>query len=264
MRGGDYGATAATAERFLRHVAERLGVSPGHVFPAFEDAFYYLWRERRLPANVDPLNSKLDDPQERERLLRVFGQGLDRIAGQVLPIARDADSRGWQSGSWFLRTDHCYLIPGDSAMGYRLPLDSQPWVSAEDYPYTLPPDPMEDRPALPTVSATSAKGTQQHAQRRHAATAAVGRTPKAQESASWITRTALCAEPRAGVLYIFMPPTADARRLSGTRGCHRTRGTRIEATGDARGLRAAARCAPEFIPHNARSRGHRSQCAALA
>jgi uncharacterized protein (DUF2126 family) len=27
-----------------------------------------------------------------------------------------------------------------------------------------------------------------------------------QESASWITRTAMCAEPRDGVLYVFMPP----------------------------------------------------------
>ena len=215
---GDYGATPATAERFLREVAARLGVSPGYVFPAFEDAFYYLWRERRLPANVDPLNSKLDDPQERARLLRVFGQGLDRIAGQVLPIERAADGRSWRSGRWFLRTDHCYLTPGDSALGYRLPLDSQPWVSAEDYPYVLPPDPMDETrplqpPTLPATPATPAAPAQQHLQRRDAATpaiaaaAAIERRPAPNESASWITRTALCAEPRSGVLYIFMPPT---------------------------------------------------------
>src|SRR6185369_6871300 len=34
------------------------------------------------------------------------------------------------------------------------------------------------------------------------------RAPAAQESAHWITRTAMCAEPRDGVLYIFMPPTS--------------------------------------------------------
>jgi uncharacterized protein (DUF2126 family) len=32
------------------------------------------------------------------------------------------------------------------------------------------------------------------------------RKPQPQESAGWITRTAMCAEPRDGVLYIFMPP----------------------------------------------------------
>src|ERR1700693_655228 len=33
------------------------------------------------------------------------------------------------------------------------------------------------------------------------------RVPAPRESAAWITRTALCAEPRQGVLYVFMPPT---------------------------------------------------------
>ena len=40
----------------------------------------------------------------------------------------------WQTGPWFLRDERCYLIPGDSPMGYRLPLDSLPWVAPEDYP----------------------------------------------------------------------------------------------------------------------------------
>jgi hypothetical protein len=30
------------------------GLDRRRVFPAYEDAFYYLWRERRLPGNVDP------------------------------------------------------------------------------------------------------------------------------------------------------------------------------------------------------------------
>ena len=34
-------------------VAARLGIGEDHVFAAFEDALYYLWRERKLPANVD-------------------------------------------------------------------------------------------------------------------------------------------------------------------------------------------------------------------
>ncbi len=42
-----------------------------------------------------------------------------------------------------------YLIPGDSAMGYRLPLDSLPWVKPEDYPYLARtrPDAAACRPA---------------------------------------------------------------------------------------------------------------------
>ncbi len=74
----DYGVTEAQAGRFLAAVATRLGLDPEHVFPAFEDVCYYLWRERRLPVNVDPFDARLDDPLERERLRRVFDQGLDR------------------------------------------------------------------------------------------------------------------------------------------------------------------------------------------
>jgi transglutaminase-like putative cysteine protease len=135
-----YGADAELAGRFLRGVAERLALDAKCVFPAYEDAFYYLWRERRLPTNVDPFDSRLDDPLERARLAKVFAEGLDSAIGHVLPIARNPASGRWQTGPWFLRSERCYLVPGDSPLGYRLPLDSQPWVSKSDYPYMNPPD----------------------------------------------------------------------------------------------------------------------------
>jgi uncharacterized protein (DUF2126 family)/transglutaminase-like putative cysteine protease len=210
----NYAVDAVRAGKFLTAVAERLRVSPRHVFATFEDAFYYLWRERQLPANVDPFDSRLSDPLERARLARVFSQGLDRVIGHVLPISRDSDGAGWQSGRWFLRTERCYLAPGDSAIGYRLPRDSQPWVSTDDYPYLYPPDPSQLQPPL----ARYADIRRQFEQQLRPTTAEQGgRTPgrdrergapQTGESASWLTRTAMCAEPRNGVLYIFMPPVA--------------------------------------------------------
>jgi len=197
----DDGATPAAAERFLRGVAERLGVDAHHVFAAYEDVFYHLWRERRLPINVDPLDSKLEDPQERARLARVFGQGLERIAGHVLPLVRDERSQRWQSGAWFLRLKRCYLVPGDSPLGLRLPLESQPWVASSEYPYIFAPDPMQNlQPLLPYAPMCPQP-------RDVAASVAAARVPRAHESAHWIARTALCAEPRGGVLHVFMPPT---------------------------------------------------------
>jgi len=202
----DYGVTAALAQKFARGVAERLGLDARHVFGAFEDVFYYLWRERRLPVNVDPLDSRLDDPQERARLMRVFTQGLDRITGHVLPIARDLTATRWQSGPWFMRAERCYLTPGDSAMGYRLPLDSQPWVTRADYPYVHAPDQTQNFPPL----APYAQVRQQLREGVDTNSSSLARPrerqPAARESAGGITRTALCAEPRDGVLYIFMPP----------------------------------------------------------
>ena len=64
----DSGFTAGDAAEFATTLAAALGVDPRHAIPAYEDAWYYLWKERRLPANVDPLDSKLDDADERARL----------------------------------------------------------------------------------------------------------------------------------------------------------------------------------------------------
>jgi len=212
----DRGVTAATAGEFLAAVAGKLGLEPKYAFAAFEDAFYYLWRERRLPSNVDPFDSKLEDPQERARLARVFEQGLDNVTGHVLPITRNDNA--WQTGPWFLRRERCYLIPGDSPMGYRLPLDSQPWVTKGEYPYTYEPDPMAPPRPLPSHAEIRRQVVSGGENRENSPGQAGARggefslfsppdtTPGPQQSAAGITRTAMCAEPRNGTLYIFMPP----------------------------------------------------------
>ncbi|MGE0334090.1 MAG: transglutaminase family protein, partial [Gammaproteobacteria bacterium] len=196
------GATAALAEAFARALAERLGCDPARVFPAFEDAWYYLWRERRLPVNVDPFDSRLDDPLERARLARVFGQGLGESVGAVLPLAHDGHA--FVAGRWFLRDEPCRLLPGDSPMGLRLPLDSLPWVAAGDIPASVPADPFAPRTAL----------ARHHAVPRlqgpfdHPPTAAE-EAPAPFESRAGLLRTALCVEPRGGTLHVFMPPLTE-------------------------------------------------------
>jgi uncharacterized protein (DUF2126 family)/transglutaminase-like putative cysteine protease len=194
-----YPVTEDTARRFLARVAEELGLDSKCVFPAYEDAFYYLWRERRLPANVDPFDSRLEDPMERARLAKIFEQGLEQTIGHVLPIARAAQGDRWQTGSWFLRGGRCYLVPGDSPIGYRLPLDSQPWVAAGDYPFIHAPDPSRSFPALLPYAQI----------RRQFRKVDIAETQAAPVAATGIARTSMCAEPRNGVLYIFMPPASE-------------------------------------------------------
>ena len=225
----DYGATEAQAHQLLRGVARRLGLEAQYVFPAHEDTWYYLWRERKLPTNVDPFDARLADPLERERIRRVFSQGLDAVVGHVLPVARNPSGvPRWSTGPWFLRSERCYLIPGDSAMGYRLPLDSQPWASEADLPWVHPPDQTQAFLPLPpyrrlryALGADEGQPPNQpggngmsFASRSRAAIAAerapqrAGTVPSPQrfQSAAWVTRTALSAEPRNGRLYVFMPP----------------------------------------------------------
>ena len=140
----EYPGAAGNASRLLLEVARRLGIGENHVFAAFEDALYYLWRERKLPANVDLSTATLTDPNERERLGRILDRTLDQAVGFVLPLAKAAEGAPWRSGPWLLRSERCYLVPGDSPMGFRLPLDSLPWVRAADFPHVYPPDPTPD------------------------------------------------------------------------------------------------------------------------
>ena len=211
-----YPLTDDTARRFLARVAEELGLDPKYVFPAYEDAFYYLWRERRLPANVDPFDSRLEDPMERARLSKIFEQGLEQIIGHVLPVARAAQGDRWQSGSWYLRGERCYLVPGDSPIGYRLPLSSQPWVAEGDYPFIHAPDPSRTFPPLPAHADIRAQFREDDMAETRAAPAPPMDVPRIdvpppgpKVSAAGIARTSLCAQPRNGVLYIFMPPTGE-------------------------------------------------------
>jgi uncharacterized protein (DUF2126 family)/transglutaminase-like putative cysteine protease len=199
------GTTAETAAWLLALVAGRLGVDAGHAFAAYEDAFYYLWRERRLPANVDPFDSRLEDAVERRRLARIFDEGLAEAVGHVLPLARDPAGRNWASGPWFLRGERCYLLPGDSPLGYRLPLDSQPWVRKSAYPYVHGEDPSVPKAPLAAPATIRAQPDP-----THRASAAPATAPAPAVSADGIVRTALCAESREGVLYIFMPPLSSA------------------------------------------------------
>ena len=160
--------TAQDAARFTATLADKLGLAPDFITPGFEDVWYYMWRERRLPVNVDPFDSKLDDVMERERLRRVFMQGLDSVIGYVLPLKARESVPGspqplagpaWTTGPWFFRDERMYLMPGDSPMGYRLPLDSVPWVSKTDYPYMIEADPFAPRDALPSPDVLAARYT---------------------------------------------------------------------------------------------------------
>ena len=171
--------------------------------------------------------------------------------GYVLPIARDErDDRRWRSTPWYLRDDRMYLVPGDSPMGFRLPLDSLPWARAGDMPWIYPPDANDDRAA--------ARASTQATTRPRAGMAFVGRKPVVTPSLAHETpspaparrrgRGRRCGgaarrEPRRiapasssaprsaprrahGRLYIFMPPTSalDDYLDAGRRGRERRRG----------------------------------------
>ncbi|HVZ07078.1 DUF2126 domain-containing protein [Rhodopila sp.] len=230
-------ADPALAGRFAAALAERLQVDPGLVIPAYEDIHYYLWREHRLPANVLAEDARLRDPLERARLARVFGQGLNAAVGSVLPLRRVIQDgvRRWQSGKWFFRAGALFLIPGDSPIGLRLPLEALPWVNPEEAELDTEPDPFAPKDALPSreglrtarglaggrngqgpADSTDGRG-RQATQARHAAAEGPGSSieafrpvpqdiPVVGRSEPGVVRTAMAIEPRDGLLHVFFPP----------------------------------------------------------
>ena len=144
-------ANVDDAARFTAALAQRLQVDPSLVHAAYEDIHYYLWRERRLPANVVAEDAKLRDEMERDRLARVFGGGLASPVGSVLPMRRAVRDgvRIWQGGKWVFRDGVLFLVPGDLPIGLRLPLDSLPWADPDEVEPEMEQDPFAPRAALP-------------------------------------------------------------------------------------------------------------------
>jgi uncharacterized protein (DUF2126 family)/transglutaminase-like putative cysteine protease len=203
-------ASTSDAQRFVSKLSDVLGVDPASALPGHEDTWFYLWRERRLPTNVDPHESRLEDKSERARLAKIFDKGLASVVGYALPLRclEEGGERRWESGKWFLRRERMYLTPGDSPMGYRLPLDSLPWAPPDGGdPGPQPPEPFASYGPLPPRERLAAVVTRQWPDRDPKAERAPSRP---RDTRSDVVRTALCVEPRAGVLHVFMPPVETA------------------------------------------------------
>ena len=140
----NYTYTIEDARRFMAHLAKRLGVSENNIIAGYEDAFYYLWTERKLPVNIDPANINLKDALERKTLMEQLDRGLNSPAGYVLPIQWAYPKNGWISCKWQFRGENMFLIPGNSQMGHRLPLDSLPVMPESKKPIPIDRSPFEE------------------------------------------------------------------------------------------------------------------------
>lgn len=218
----DYGHGDEDAKTFIRRLANRLGISVKQTFPVFEDTFHYLWRENQLPLDVSPTDPKLEDPNERSMMIRTFRRGLSRPTGHVMPLRRAwwQAQPGWIGGRWPIRGEYVYLLPGDSPIGLRLPLESLPTQSVSTgLEYATALDPSVSRPAFPTAET---KGRDQEPLRDHydetKTQGGESINPQTLDdedddelpTSDDVVRTALCVEARHGRIYVFMPPTQRA------------------------------------------------------
>ncbi len=193
----DYGIDAGVAAEFMQTLCGQLQLPSDFALPAFEDVVYYLWQEGNLPAGLDPLRADLKLSPDRKRLLSELQRGLDVPVGYVLPLGWDWAVSRWHSCSWSFRRGQLYLVPGDSPIGMRLPLNVLHWLPPEDRDPVQPLSLFEPMPALAEIPP--------------------GLKPlEAGEGANrreHFVQTALCVEPRDGCLYVFLPPLSNGDQL---------------------------------------------------
>jgi uncharacterized protein (DUF2126 family)/transglutaminase-like putative cysteine protease len=182
------------AQALMERLAARLGLDPACIAPALEDPLHWIKAEGDLPPDLDLGEVDIDAPDARDTLRRAMAGGLSKPKGYVLPLRRavsKADGEGWLSEVWRFKRDGLFLLPGDSPIGFRIPLGALPEVAPKDYPHIIPLDPYEERGPLPAPDALA---------QSHEAAPRKGKAP--------IVRTAISIEPRQGRLYVFMPPVA--------------------------------------------------------
>ena len=217
----DYGFGSEHAELFTLRMCQHLGLDPENVTPAYEDVLHYLQLEQQQSINVDLTKQDLKSSLDRQRLVRVLQQGVNSVVGYCLLMDWHYGHQRWCSRAWDIRQPQLFLIPGDSPMGLRLPLDALPEVPKKKQKPQPERDPMSE--AMPLKSSGHANDgfdvlikpqqagyTQSDIKVDEAAfsdevTNLSKKIPQYIDADS-STRTSLCIEAREGRLYVFLPP----------------------------------------------------------
>jgi uncharacterized protein (DUF2126 family)/transglutaminase-like putative cysteine protease len=223
-------STAADAKLFAEELAKHLAVSTENVSAAYEDAFFFLWSEGKTPVNIDPLKANLKDSIERRTLAKLLDDGLNEPTGYVLPVEWNYWNNKWLSCKWQFKREYLFLMPGNSPLGLRLPLEALPVVAKAAMPQQVERSLFEDLSPLAAFHETI--GDRYGLVYTHEARPVIQHKNTVEEKAEekkkqqpvldkkeeedampenilfdvQTIKTAICIEPRDGILYIFLPP----------------------------------------------------------
>ncbi len=207
----NYQHTHEHAKQFVELLAKQLGIAQQCVETGFEDSFYYLHREGEVPANLDltgldPQKNNLGDSRERERLSKLLKRGLNTPSGYALPVKYDAEKKKWRSSVWQFRQGAMYLVPGDSPMGLRLPLDSLPWVKPSKREVEHERSLFDTLPDLDATQVGEVSRVYSSTVAEDVLHPEVHPQPVDEDDDTEIIHTALSVEAREGRLHVFLPP----------------------------------------------------------
>ncbi len=175
----DDGFGTAEARSFLEALCRRLQVSEENILPAFNPVF---------------------DAAED---LSAAGP-----AGFVLPLRRRQPAGGlaWSSQLWFPRPEPLVLSPGDSPLGYRIPVEAMPWVAPDKLVYPLEAEFAPASEAAAVRVALPARPARRPELFSHTpAPDPLPAVPADAENATELIRPSLCVQAREGRLHVFLP-----------------------------------------------------------
>src|SRR5690606_31660632 len=180
-----------SARALLRLLCAKMDLPASAIHPAYEDAFYTLWREANLP-----LGEELSVDHEalaKRTLAQLLEQGLNQASGYCLPLGFNVETKHWQTCRWRFRQSALYLVPGNSPIGLRLPLTSLSQQAKAAATEAVPADPFAPLPQeLEPLTFTGS-----------------------EPAPDMAIHTALCTEVRDGKLYVFLPPVTSLEEFCG-------------------------------------------------
>ncbi len=174
LEGQDYRFSDADALAFLQALSRRLGASPENILGAIEP---------------------YSDSEE-----------LPVSAGYVLPLRRRQPngSLAWSSQLWFDRPEQFILSPGDSPIGYRIPVSMMPWVAPDSLAYECEAD-VEDEALTNRVKLPLKPLRRPDLFDREPPADILPPLPEDAESVTELIRPSLCVQVREGRLHVFVP-----------------------------------------------------------
>lgn len=164
LEGEGYGFDTAKAMVFLEALTRRLEVSAEDILPAYNP-----------------------------------GGEFQTPAGYVLPLRRrqPGGTLAWSSQLWFERPDLLTLSPGDSPIGYRIPVEEMPWVAPDELVY--------ERDEQGRVRLAERPARRMELFGRTPGRDPLPAVPNRVETATELIRPSLCVEVREGRMHVFLP-----------------------------------------------------------
>lgn len=193
-----YHQTGEDAQRFIQSLCHQLQLDASYIHPAYEDILYYSWVEAQQPLYPNPDEVDYGVRAARESLRKKLEIGIGKPVGFVLPLHRDELTQKWISCNWGFARGYLSLIPGDSPIGYRLPLAS---LSHREGRVIEPPVPLSVFDQYYNSPSATSDYPVQHEDLYEQGLSQNGDPDQ-------LIKTALCVQERAGRIYVFIPPLA--------------------------------------------------------